>query len=76
MEAADRWTKEYEAQQLAARGRWSVEVEEEEPAAPSYTTEEVAEMQAVAEATRAGREGVANAGNYALLLGTKRRRNH
>ena len=41
IEAADRWTVEYEAQQRAARG--PTIVEGEEPTAPSYTPEELAE---------------------------------
>ena len=44
IEAADRWTAEYEAQQRAAREPVVIEVEE--PDEPSYTPEEFAEMQA------------------------------
>ena len=45
IEAADRWTVEYEAQQRAARGPWILQ-HDDEPDEPSYTPEEFAEMQA------------------------------
>ena len=45
IEAADRWTAEYAAQQRAAPGPWILQ-DDDEPDEPSYTPEEFAEMQA------------------------------
>ena len=69
IEAADRWTVEYEAQQRAARGPWIFQGDDE-PNESLWTSEEFAEMQA---ATRADRERKRQAAE-GLLCDSKRRR--
>ena len=51
IEAADRWTVEYEAQQHAARGPWILQGDDV-PSESLWTSEEFAEMQAATRAER------------------------
>ena len=76
IEAADRWTVEYEAQQRAARGPWILE---EVPDVAGrimeqYTPEEIAQMQAMNQAAQADSERKRQAA-WGLLPPIKRSRN-
>ena len=72
IEAADRRTAEYEAQQRAARG--PTIVEGEEPDEPLWTPEEFAAMQAAVSADREKRQAAEGVECLGCLF--KRSRNH
>ena len=75
IEAADRWTAEYEAQQRAARGPWIVEVDDVAGRImEQHTPEEIAQMQAMNQAAQADSERKRQAA-WGLLPPIKRSRN-
>ena len=73
IEAADRWTAEYEAQQRAASGPVIVEVSDE-PNESLWTPEEFAAMQAAVSADREKRQAAEGVERLGSLF--KRSRNH